>query len=139
MDAIRKACASLQQGTVVDKKICCPTEFDFYLCSRAGITGTFDDKQRGPTTKNQIHSFSADGLQMLTHNLYYLAYSSFLSYKMMHFLFDSSTSILCPFGWYYMQGERSDAGSSGRTRDRPVEVQHLPLVKDNVKVVMFSC
>lgn len=24
-------------GTVVDSKICYPTEFDFYLCSHAGI------------------------------------------------------------------------------------------------------
>lgn len=24
-------------GTVVDSKICHPTEFDFYLCSHAGI------------------------------------------------------------------------------------------------------
>jgi hypothetical protein len=25
------------KGTVVDSKICHPTEFDFYLCSHAGI------------------------------------------------------------------------------------------------------
>ncbi|KAG0494134.1 hypothetical protein HPP92_005128 [Vanilla planifolia] len=78
LDAIRKACASLESGyqppvtfvvvqkrhhtrlfasnhgdqrsvdrsgnilpgTVVDSKICHPTEFDFYLCSHAGILGT---------------------------------------------------------------------------------------------------
>lgn len=28
---------SLIVGTVVDSKICHPTEFDFYLCSHAGI------------------------------------------------------------------------------------------------------
>ncbi|PKU63673.1 Protein argonaute 13 [Dendrobium catenatum] len=61
MEAIRKACASLEEGylppitfivvqkrhhtrlfpevhgTVVDKDICRPTEFDVYLCSHAGI------------------------------------------------------------------------------------------------------
>ncbi|AES73295.1 eukaryotic translation initiation factor 2c, putative [Medicago truncatula] len=54
LDAIQKACASLEPnyqnrsrsstdksgnilpGTVVDTKICHPTEFDFYLCSHAG-------------------------------------------------------------------------------------------------------
>ncbi|KAG4921185.1 hypothetical protein JHK84_050051 [Glycine max] len=56
LDAIRKACASLEPnyhdkssvdrsgnilpGTVVDSKICNPTEFDFYLCSHVGIQGT---------------------------------------------------------------------------------------------------
>lgn len=28
---------SQHTGTVVDSKICHPTEFDFYLCSHAGI------------------------------------------------------------------------------------------------------
>lgn len=28
-------------GTVVDSKICHPTEFDFYLCSHAGIQVNF--------------------------------------------------------------------------------------------------
>jgi hypothetical protein len=28
-------------GTVVDSKICHPTEFDFYLCSHAGIQVSF--------------------------------------------------------------------------------------------------
>lgn len=28
---------SICAGTVVDSKICHPTEFDFYLCSHAGI------------------------------------------------------------------------------------------------------
>jgi hypothetical protein len=27
----------IETGTVVDSKICHPTEFDFYLCSHAGI------------------------------------------------------------------------------------------------------
>ncbi|KAG5092565.1 hypothetical protein JHK82_051343 [Glycine max] len=56
LDVIRKACASQEPnyhdkssvdksgnillGTVVDSKICHPIEFDFYLCSHAGIQGT---------------------------------------------------------------------------------------------------
>jgi hypothetical protein len=31
----------LNLGTVVDSKICHPTEFDFYLCSHAGIQVAF--------------------------------------------------------------------------------------------------
>ncbi|KAL5975230.1 hypothetical protein ACLOJK_031909 [Asimina triloba] len=45
LDAIRKvqtklpAASNLCGGTVVDSRICHPTEFDFYLCSHAGIQG----------------------------------------------------------------------------------------------------
>uniref|UniRef100_A0A8I6YA31 Uncharacterized protein n=1 Tax=Hordeum vulgare subsp. vulgare TaxID=112509 RepID=A0A8I6YA31_HORVV len=107
MDAIRKACATLQTGylppvtfvvvqkrhhtrlfpenhrawdvtdrsgnilpgTIVDTKICHPTEFDFYLCSHAGIQGT-----SRPTHYHVLldeNRFSADALQTLTYNLCY--------------------------------------------------------------------
>ncbi|AQK91431.1 Protein argonaute 5 [Zea mays] len=103
MDAIRKACASLEEGylppvtfvvvqkrhhtrlfpevhgrrdmtdksgnillgTVVDQKICHPTEFDFYLCSHAGIqlckcSGEFefhlDYEGASSTTRGQVAS-----------------------------------------------------------------------------------
>uniref|UniRef100_A0A804QJ33 Piwi domain-containing protein n=1 Tax=Zea mays TaxID=4577 RepID=A0A804QJ33_MAIZE len=107
MDAIRKACASLEEGylppvtfvvvqkrhhtrlfpevhgrrdmtdksgnillgTVVDQKICHPTEFDFYLCSHAGIQGT-----SRPTHYHVLYDeneLTADALQSLTNNLCY--------------------------------------------------------------------
>ncbi|KAM3261225.1 hypothetical protein ACQJBY_052095 [Aegilops geniculata] len=106
MDAIRKACASLEEGymppvtfvvvqkrhhtrlfpevhgrrdmtdksgnilpgTVVDLMICHPTEFDFYLCSHAGIQGT-----RRPTHCRVLYDenhFTANALQSLTNNLF---------------------------------------------------------------------
>ncbi|CAJ2667196.1 unnamed protein product [Trifolium pratense] len=107
LDAIRKACASLEPnyqppvtfvvvqkrhhtrlfasnhhdkssvdrsgnilpGTVVDSKICHPTEFDFYLCSHAGIQGT-----SRPAHYHVLwdeNNFTADALQTLTNNLCY--------------------------------------------------------------------
>ncbi|KAL5081370.1 hypothetical protein RYX36_009791 [Vicia faba] len=107
LDAIRKACASLEPnyqppvtfvvvqkrhhtrlfasnhhdkssvdrsgnilpGTVVDSKICHPTEFDFYLCSHAGIQGT-----SRPAHYHVLwdeNNFTADALQSLTNNLCY--------------------------------------------------------------------
>ncbi|MBA0800912.1 hypothetical protein Gohar_011317, partial [Gossypium harknessii] len=107
LDAIRKACASLEPnyqppvtfvvvqkrhhtrlfannhndrnavdksgnilpGTVVDSKICHPTEFDFYLCSHAGIQGT-----SRPAHYHVLwdeNKFTADALQSLTNNLCY--------------------------------------------------------------------
>ncbi|XP_020250305.1 LOW QUALITY PROTEIN: protein argonaute 1B-like [Asparagus officinalis] len=56
-------------GTVVDTKICHPTEFDFYLCSHAGIQGT-----SRPAHYHVLwdeNKFTADGLQSLTNNLCY--------------------------------------------------------------------
>ncbi|CAN6462956.1 unnamed protein product [Victoria cruziana] len=107
LDAIRKACASLEPnyqppvtfvvvqkrhhtrlfasnhrdrsstdksgnilpGTVVDTKICHPNEFDFYLCSHAGIQGT-----SRPAHYHVLwdeNNFTADGMQTLTNNLCY--------------------------------------------------------------------
>jgi eukaryotic translation initiation factor 2C len=107
MDAIRKACASIEEGylppvtfvvvqkrhhtrlfpedhhardqmdrsrnilpgTVVDTKICHPSEFDFYLCSHSGIQGTSH-----PTHYYVLfdeNNFSADALQTLTYHLCY--------------------------------------------------------------------
>ncbi|CAK9150489.1 unnamed protein product [Ilex paraguariensis] len=114
MDAIRKACVSLEEnylprvtfvvvqkrhhtrlfpvdhnnrnstdksgnilpGTVVDTQICHPTEFDFYLCSHAGIQGT-----SRPTHYHVLfdeNKFSADALQTLTNSLCYTYFSHFL-------------------------------------------------------------
>ncbi|KAM0880017.1 hypothetical protein ACQ4PT_033880 [Festuca glaucescens] len=56
-------------GTVVDTKICHPTEFDFFLCSHAGIKGT-----SRPTHYHILrddNKFTADALQSLTNNLCY--------------------------------------------------------------------
>nr|TKW34679.1 hypothetical protein SEVIR_2G321800v2 [Setaria viridis] len=57
-------------GTVIDRNICHPTEFDFFLCSHAGIKGT-----SRPTHYHVLrddNKFTADGLQSLTYNLCYM-------------------------------------------------------------------
>nr|BAO49750.1 argonaute protein [Lilium longiflorum] len=182
MDAIRKACASLEDGylppvtfivvqkrhhtrlfpsnhgdrgstdksgnilpgTVVDTMICHPTEFDFYLCSHAGIQGT-----SRPTHYHVLYDenhFSADALQMLTNNLCYT-----------YARCTRSVSVVPPAYYahlaafrarYYSDGD-SDRGSSSaggaeragvaRNRDQATVVRPLPRIKDNVKEVMFYC
>ncbi|EXB81597.1 Protein argonaute 5 [Morus notabilis] len=173
IDAIRKACQSLQEGylpritfvvvqkrhhtrlfptdyrsrdntdrsgniapgTVVDTHICHPTEFDFYLNSHAGIQGT-----SRPTHYHVLHdenSFSADALQVLTNNLCYTFARC-----------TRSVSIVPPAYYahliafrarYYMESESSDAASSsGGTRGGAGVVRPLPVIKDNVKDVMFN-
>ncbi|XP_037419045.1 protein argonaute 12-like [Triticum dicoccoides] len=172
MDAIRKACATLQAGylppvtfvvvqkrhhtrlfpenhrardltdrsgnilpgTVVDTKICHPTEFDFYLCSHAGIQGT-----SRPTHYHVLldkNRFSADALQTLTYNLCYT-----------YARCTRSVSIVPPAYYahlaafrarYYMEDEFSDGGSSSATA-RSAPARQLPKIRDSVKEFMFYC
>lgn len=191
LDAIRKACASLEPnyqppvtfvvvqkrhhtrlfannhhdrnsvdrsgnilpGTVVDSKICHPTEFDFYLCSHAGIQGT-----SRPAHYHVLwdeNKFSADDLQSLTNNLCYT-----------YARCTRSVSIVPPAYYahlaafrarFYMEPDTSDSGSmisgaaggrggmgggGGRSTRAPganAAVRPLPALKENVKRVMFYC
>ncbi|XP_072956096.1 protein argonaute 1B-like [Typha angustifolia] len=189
LDAIRKACASLEPnyqppvtfvvvqkrhhtrlfannhndqrsvdrsgnilpGTVVDSKICHPTEFDFYLCSHAGIQGT-----SRPAHYHVLwdeNKFTADALQSLTNNLCYT-----------YARCTRSVSIVPPAYYahlaafrarFYMEPDNSDSGSmvsgpaagrgapsSGPRSTRAqgnVAVRPLPALKENVKRVMFYC
>ncbi|KAL6839431.1 hypothetical protein ACP4OV_030701 [Aristida adscensionis] len=174
LDAIRKACASLEPnyqppvtfvvvqkrhhtrlfannhkdrsstdrsgnilpGTVVDSKICHPTEFDFYLCSHAGIQGT-----SRPAHYHVLwdeNNFTADEMQTLTNNLCYT-----------YARCTRSVSVVPPAYYahlaafrarFYMEPELSEnqtSKSSNGTNGTPVKP--LPAVKEKVKRVMFYC
>ncbi|KAK7345915.1 hypothetical protein VNO77_16531 [Canavalia gladiata] len=188
LDAIRKACASLEPnyqppvtfivvqkrhhtrlfannhrdrsstdksgnilpGTVVDSKICHPTEFDFYLCSHAGIQGT-----SRPAHYHVLwdeNNFTADGIQSLTNNLCYT-----------YARCTRSVSVVPPAYYahlaafrarFYMEPDLQENGSSGgggsgsgsgghsskATRTGgDCGVKPLPALKENVKRVMFYC
>ncbi|XP_062213663.1 protein argonaute 12-like [Phragmites australis] len=175
MDAIRKACASLEEGylppvtfivvqkrhhtrlfpedprardltdrsgnivpgTVVDTKICHPSEFDFYLCSHSGIQGT-----SRPTHYHVLfdeNHFSADALQTLTYNLCYTYarctrsvsivppayYAHLAAFRARHYLDDAVSDQV--------------SSSAGSSRDRAGPVKPLPKVKNNVQQFMFYC
>ncbi|RID60648.1 hypothetical protein BRARA_F03787 [Brassica rapa] len=184
LDAIRKACASLEPnyqppvtfivvqkrhhtrlfannhrdksstdrsgnilpGTVVDTKICHPTEFDFYLCSHAGIQGT-----SRPAHYHVLwdeNNFTADGIQSLTNNLCYT-----------YARCTRSVSVVPPAYYahlaafrarFYMEPEiMQDNGSPGKKNTKTTTVgdhgvvgggvKPLPALKENVKRVMFYC
>ncbi|KAH0450979.1 hypothetical protein IEQ34_021671 [Dendrobium chrysotoxum] len=137
-------------GTVVDSKICHPTEFDFYLCSHAGIQGT-----SRPSHYHVLwdeNKFSADALQTLTNILCYT-----------YARCTRSVSIVPPVYYahlaafrarFYMETETSDSGSmasaaagqaaaaSGSRSDRAPgssAVRPLPALKDNIKQGMVYC
>ncbi|KAL2469810.1 Protein argonaute 10 [Abeliophyllum distichum] len=179
LDAIRKACASLEPnyqppvtfivvqkrhhtrlfannhrdrsstdksgnilpGTVVDSKICHPTEFDFYLCSHAGIQGT-----SRPAHYHVLwdeNNFTADGIQLLTNNLCYTYarctrsvsvvppayYAHLAAFRARFYMEPDVQENGCGTG----QGRKGvrAAGESG--------VRPLPALKENVKRVMFYC
>ncbi|KAF5736794.1 Stabilizer of iron transporter SufD / Polynucleotidyl transferase isoform 1 [Tripterygium wilfordii] len=179
LDAIRKACASLEPnyqppvtfivvqkrhhtrlfannhrdrsstdksgnilpGTVVDTKICHPTEFDFYLCSHAGIQGT-----SRPAHYHVLwdeNNFTADGIQSLTNNLCYT-----------YARCTRSVSVVPPAYYahlaafrarFYLEPDVQENGSNGSghatktTRTGDAGVRPLPALKENVKRVMFYC
>ncbi|GJN22996.1 hypothetical protein PR202_gb10610 [Eleusine coracana subsp. coracana] len=128
-------------GTVVDQKICHPTEFDFYLCSHAGIQGT-----SRPTHYHVLYDenhFTADALQSLTNNL---CYTYARCTRAVSVVPPAYYAHLAAFrARYYVEGDSSDGGStpgsSGQAvaREGPAEVRQLPKIKDNVKDVMFYC
>nr|CAB3498889.1 unnamed protein product [Digitaria exilis] len=176
MDAIRKACASLEEGylprvtfvvvqkrhhtrlfpenhrardqtdksgnilpgTVVDTKICHPSEFNFYLCSHSGIKGT--SRPAHYHVLIDENGFTADALQTLTYNLCYT-----------YARCTRSVSIVPPAYYahlgafrarYYLEDDNSDQGSStgtSRTHDQSVPVKQLPRIKENVQKFMFYC
>ncbi|XP_043807969.1 protein argonaute 1B isoform X2 [Manihot esculenta] len=140
-------------GTVVDSKICHPTEFDFYLCSHAGIQGT-----SRPAHYHVLwdeNKFTADYLQSLTNNLCYTYARCTRSVSIVppaYYAHLAAFRARC-----YMEPETSDSGSmtsgpvSGRggmgggagarsTRGpASAAVRPLPALKENVKRVMFYC
>ncbi|XP_066359800.1 protein argonaute 1B-like isoform X3 [Miscanthus floridulus] len=138
-------------GTVVDSKICHPTQFDFYLCSHAGIQGT-----SRPAHYHVLwdeNKFTADGLQTLTNNL---CYTYARCTRSLSIVPPAYYAHLAAFrARYYLEPDTTDSGSmaSGATPSRGpppearntragvgnVAVRPLPALKENVKRVMFYC
>ncbi|KAF8407508.1 hypothetical protein HHK36_006642 [Tetracentron sinense] len=82
-------------GTVVDSKICHPTEFDFYLCSHAGIQGT-----SRPAHYHVLwdeNKFTADELQSLTNNLCYT-----YGYLSLNLFLNNTMNLPGPTCWAYL-------------------------------------
>ncbi|MED6110017.1 Protein argonaute PNH1 [Stylosanthes scabra] len=173
LDAIRKACASLEPsyqppvtfvvvqkrhhtrlfssnhddrnstdksgnilpGTVVDSKICHPTEFDFYLCSHAGIQGT-----SRPAHYHVLwdeNNFTADEIQSLTNNLCYT-----------YARCTRSVSVVPPAYYahlaayrarFYMEPGVTEISKARGARSKDGSVRPLPALKEKVKNVMFYC
>lgn len=139
-------------GTVVDSKICHPTEFDFYLCSHAGIQGT-----SRPAHYHVLwdeNNFTADGLQLLTNNLCYTYarctrsvsivppayYAHLAAFRARFYMEPESDSGSLSSGVGPAAKSMGTSGSGSRSGRAPGStVRPLPAVKENVKRVMFYC
>ncbi|KAJ1694860.1 hypothetical protein LUZ63_011558 [Rhynchospora breviuscula] len=125
-------------GTVVDTKICHPKKFDFYLCSHASIQGTSHPAHYHVLWDD--NGFNVDELQELTYNLCYT-----------YARCTRSVSIVPPVYYAHRIAFRArsylDSGSdsasfkpgSARSGKASATVKELPVLKDNVKKVMFYC
>ncbi|PHT30078.1 Protein argonaute 1A [Capsicum baccatum] len=176
MDAIRKACTSLQEdylprvtfvvvqkrhhtrlfpamhndrqttdksgnilpGTVVDTHICHPTEFDFYLCSHAGIKGT--SRPAHYHVLFDENNFTADAIQNVTN---YLCYTYARCTRSVSLVPPAYYAHLAAFrARYYIEDDadlRSTTDGGGTRGQRATEVRPLPEIHRNVKNVMFYC
>ncbi|KAM0878492.1 hypothetical protein ACQ4PT_034823 [Festuca glaucescens] len=125
-------------GTVVDKQVCHPKNFDFYMCAHAGMIGT-----SRPTHYHVLHDeigFTADTLQEFVHSLSYVYQRS-----------TTAISIVAPISYAHLAAaqvgtfmkfeDMSDASSSqgGHTSVGSVPVQELPRLHENVRSTMFFC
>ncbi|OEL34560.1 Protein argonaute 18 [Dichanthelium oligosanthes] len=124
-------------GTVIDKNICHPTEFDFFLCSHSGTKGT-----SRPTHYHVLrddNKFTADGLQSLTYNLCYMYASCTRSVSIAPPAYYAH-KLAFRARFYVNQG--SDAAtlvSSGSSSAPAAGPTPLPQIRDELKRSMFYC
>ncbi|KAH9603228.1 hypothetical protein KSS87_004641 [Heliosperma pusillum] len=125
------------QGTVVDSKICHPSQFDFYLCSHAGIKGT--SRPAHYHVLYDENDFTPDLLQLFTNSLCYTFARC-----------TRSVSIVPPAYYAHLAAFRArtyieeEIGKTGSSTGRAgntlmAEVRPLPDIKENIKNVMFYC
>eukprot|EP00897_Mesotaenium_endlicherianum_P007378 jgi/Mesen1/6669/ME000342S05758 len=136
---------NIMPGTVVDTGICHPSEFDFYLCSHAGIQGT-----SRPTHYHVLfdeNRFTSDSLQTLTNDLCYTYarctrsvsivppayYAHLLAFRARYYLGASDSS-----GSESSQRAGPPGSQSSRTTFGP-SVPPLPSLKPEVQNVMYYC
>ncbi|KAF0891619.1 hypothetical protein E2562_010604 [Oryza meyeriana var. granulata] len=125
-------------GTVVDKQVCHPRNYDFYMCAHAGMIGT-----TRPTHYHVLHDeigFSPDDLQELVHSLSYVYQRS-----------TTAISVVAPICYAHLAAaqvgtflkfeDMSDTSSSqgGHTSVGSIPVPELPRLHEKVRSSMFFC
>ncbi|KAI5680651.1 hypothetical protein M9H77_01878 [Catharanthus roseus] len=111
-------------GTAVDTQICHPTEFEFYLCSHAGIQGTSRPAYHVLWDENnfiadEIQNARCTGSVSVVHPSYY---AHLAAYRV----------------WFYMDPEsQENVSHSGSQTTGSSAVKPLPALKDRVLGQIF--
>ncbi|CDJ26672.1 unnamed protein product [Triticum aestivum] len=124
---------NVMPGTVVDRQICHPTEFDFFLCSHAGIKGT--SRPAHYHVLRDDNNFSADDLQSLTNNLCYTYASCTRSVSTAPPAYYAHK---LAFRARFYLGQVPDMASEISAGSAPPPLM-LPEIKDGLKSHMFYC
>ncbi|KAH7434407.1 hypothetical protein KP509_06G016100 [Ceratopteris richardii] len=139
---------NVSPGTVVDTTITHPREFDFYLCSHAGIQGTSK-----PTHYHVLwdeNGFTSDEMQTLINNMCYTYarctrsisvvppahYAHLAAYRARLYIDSQGGSDVAS----QSSGRTSSVATGGRTTRAAVPaVRVLPRIANNVQDVMYFC
>lgn len=122
---------NVRPGTVVDTVICHPREFDFFLCSQAGIKGT--SRPSHYHVLRDDNNFTADQLQSVTNNLCYLYTSCTRSVSIPPPVYYAHK--LAFRARFYLTQVPVAGGDPGAAKFQWV----LPEIKEEVKKSMFFC
>ncbi|KAL5721685.1 hypothetical protein ACHQM5_005298 [Ranunculus cassubicifolius] len=127
------ASQNILPGTVVDTDICHPSQFDFYLCSHAGIKGTSRSAHYHVLWDD--NKFTADQLQTLTNNLCYI-YARCT--RAVSYVSPAYYAHLAAFRARFYLGDESLSDENSVRGDAAV-VKQLPSLCDNLKNLPFYC
>ncbi|XP_032815439.1 protein argonaute-2 isoform X2 [Petromyzon marinus] len=131
---------NIPAGTTVDTKITHPTEFDFYLCSHAGIQGTSRPSHYHVLWDD--NHFSADELQVLTYQLCHTYvrctrsvsipapayYAHLVAFRARYHLVDKE----------YDSAEGSHASGQGNGRDPQALAKAVQVHQDTLRTMYFA-
>ncbi|KAL0307160.1 UNVERIFIED_CONTAM: protein argonaute 16 [Sesamum radiatum] len=132
------AAENVPSGTVVDTKIIHPRNYDFYMCSHAGMIGT-SRPAHYHVLLDEI-GFSPDGLQNLIHSLSYVYQRS-----------TTAISIVAPVCYAHLAAQQmgqflkfedsseTSSGQKSMTAAGNVPVPELPRLHKDVAGSMFFC
>ncbi|KAJ4771652.1 Argonaute [Rhynchospora pubera] len=129
--------SNLPPGTVIDKKVCHPRNYDFYLCSHKGAIGT-SRPTHYHVLLDQI-GFEPDDLHDLIHSLSYIYQRS-----------TTAVSVVAPIYYahlaaaqvaQFMKFDDNDTSSSqgGQSSEGTTLVPELPHLHKDVRSSMFFC